>query len=60
MVGILKAGGQRFPWVGCTSQLWEEAAVVAYETAGAGLEALPMPALELQHHPCVRVEGGDS
>lgn len=34
--------------------------MVLGEAAGVGVEVLPVPTLELQHHSRVCVEGGDS
>lgn len=46
--------------MGCACQLGKEAAVVVRQATGVGVKALAVPALELQHHPSVRIEGGDS
>lgn len=60
MAGVLMATGQRFPCVGCARQRRrKETAVVLRQAAGVGVKALVVPALELQHHPRVHVEGGD-
>lgn len=59
MAGVLMAAGQRFPGVGCARQRRRETAVVLYQAAGVGVKALTVPALELQNHPRVGVEGGD-
>lgn len=58
MAGVLT--GQRFPFMGCARQRRKETAVVLRQAAGVGVKALPVPALELQHHLSVGVEGGDS
>lgn len=62
MAGVPTAACQRVPRGGraCARQRREETAVVLPQATEVGVKALTVPALELQHHPRVGVEGGDS